>query len=49
MVKLKSSFDKSWGDINEIVTTVTNEIHCGKLAQEKCELLSQNIPLYFRF
>ncbi len=34
MVKLKSSFDKSWGDINEIVTTVRNEILWGKLAQE---------------
>ncbi len=41
MVKLKSSFDKIWGDINEIVTTVMNEILWGKLAQEKCELLSQ--------
>jgi hypothetical protein len=34
MVKLKSSFDKSWGGINENVTTVTNEILWGKLAQE---------------
>jgi hypothetical protein len=49
MVKLKSSFDKSCGDIKEIVTTITNEILWGKLAQEKCELLSQNLLLYFRF
>ncbi len=41
MVKLKSNFDKSWGNINEIVTTVTNEILRGKLAQEKYELLFQ--------
>jgi hypothetical protein len=42
MVKLKRSFDKSWGNINEIVTMVTNKILWGKLAEEKCELLSQN-------
>jgi hypothetical protein len=50
MVKLKSSFDKNWGNINEIVTTVMNEILWGKLAQEKCEHLSQtNIIIIVRF
>jgi len=34
MIKLKSSFDKNWGNINENVTTVMNEILWGKLAQE---------------
>jgi hypothetical protein len=34
MIKLKTSFDKIWGDINEIVTTVMNGILRGKLAQE---------------
>jgi hypothetical protein len=34
MAKLKISFDKSWGGINENVTTVMNEILWGKLAQE---------------
>jgi len=34
MVKLKVSFKKSWGEINENVTTDTNEILWGKLAQE---------------
>jgi len=34
MVKLKSSFDKSWCNINENVTMVTNEILSGKLVWE---------------
>ncbi len=34
MVKLKSNFDKRWGDINENVTMVTNEILRENLAQE---------------
>ncbi len=46
MVKLKSSFDKSWGNINEIITTVRNEILWGKQDQEKYELLSQSSFLF---
>jgi hypothetical protein len=48
MVKLTSSFDKSWVDINEIVTTVRNEILWGKQNQEKYELLSQTSFLFVR-
>jgi len=40
MVKLKVSFDKSWGKINENLITVVNEIRLGKLAQAKWNLLS---------
>jgi hypothetical protein len=43
MVKLKSSFDNNWGDINEIVTMVVNEISLGKTGEGKCELLSQKV------
>ncbi len=39
MVKLKSSFDKSWGNINVIITMVRNEIIWGK---QDHELLSQS-------
>ncbi len=38
MVKIKSTFDQSWGDIYEIVTKVTNEILWGKPAQENVSL-----------
>jgi hypothetical protein len=43
MVKLKSNFDKSWGDINENVTMVTNEILWGKLAQENASFYQKTI------
>jgi hypothetical protein len=41
MVKLKVSFDKSWGKINENEITAANKTLWGKLAHEKWELLSQ--------
>jgi hypothetical protein len=41
IVKLKSSFDKSWGNINENVTTVTNEILSGKLVWENVSFYSK--------
>jgi hypothetical protein len=40
MVKLKVSFDKSWGKINENEIKAAIETLWGKLAQEKWELLS---------
>jgi hypothetical protein len=42
-VKLKVSFDKSWGKINENEITVANDTLWGKLAQEKWEHLSKSI------
>jgi hypothetical protein len=41
MVKFKVSFDKNWGEINENIIMVANEILWRKLAQQKWELLSQ--------
>ncbi len=42
-VKLKVTFDKNWGKINENEITASNETLWGKMAQEKWELLSQTI------
>jgi hypothetical protein len=36
MVKLKVSFDKRWGKINENELMAANKTLWGKLAQEKC-------------
>jgi hypothetical protein len=41
MVRLKSSFDKSWGDVNEIRNDGNEWNSLGKTGSEKGELLSQ--------
>jgi hypothetical protein len=43
MVKLKSSFDKSWGGINEKCNNGYEWNSLGKTGAGKCDLLSQKI------
>jgi len=45
-VKLKSSFDKSWGDINEKCNDGLQK-NLGKTGSGKCELLSQKFIVTF--